>query len=82
MIDQQLRLLGTTLARELGRLVVFSAGCVMSFLEGRDLDQYRITLRQRADTLNIDPRVQVRVDESDLVQATLIALHPSRRRLS
>ena len=44
----------------------------MSFLEGWDLDQYRIALRQRAETLKIDPRVQVRFDESDLVQETLM----------
>jgi RNA polymerase sigma factor (sigma-70 family) len=44
----------------------------MSPLEGWDLDRYRAILRQRAETLRIDPRIQVRFDESDLVQETLL----------
>ena len=44
----------------------------MSLLDGWDLDQYRAALRRRAGTLRIDPRVQVRFDESDLVQETLM----------
>jgi RNA polymerase sigma-70 factor, ECF subfamily len=51
----------------------------MAALDGWNLDQYRALLRRRAQTLRIDPRVQVRFDESDLVQETLArALEPNR----
>lgn len=43
----------------------------MSVLEGWNLERYREALRRRAETLRIDPRVQVGFDESDLVQETL-----------
>lgn len=53
----------------------------MSALEGWDLMRYRVFLRRRAASLQIDPRVQVRFDESDLVQETLLrAADPERPR--
>jgi RNA polymerase sigma factor (sigma-70 family) len=41
-------------------------------LVGWDLDRYRKALRERASRLRSDPRVQVRFDESDLTNETLL----------
>jgi RNA polymerase sigma factor (sigma-70 family) len=41
-------------------------------LDGWDLQRYRAVLRQRASWLLRDPRVQVRFDESDLTNETLL----------
>jgi RNA polymerase sigma factor (sigma-70 family) len=41
-------------------------------LEGWDLERYRIVLRERAVRLHRDRRVQVRFDESDLTNETLL----------
>jgi RNA polymerase sigma-70 factor (ECF subfamily) len=42
----------------------------MADLTGWDVERYRALLRAQATKLRIDPRVRVRVDESDLVQKT------------
>lgn len=42
----------------------------MPSLEGWDLERYRRLLRRRAEELRVHPGVAVRVDVSDLVQAT------------
>jgi RNA polymerase sigma factor (sigma-70 family) len=48
-------------------------------IENWDLTRYREILRRRSNALRIDPRVQVRFDESDLVQETLMrAADPDR----
>jgi RNA polymerase sigma-70 factor, ECF subfamily len=43
----------------------------MADLSDWDLPRFRTILRQQAERLRLNPRIQVRVDESDLVQETL-----------
>jgi RNA polymerase sigma-70 factor (ECF subfamily) len=50
----------------------------MSVLDAwADLDRYRAYLRIRARRLKLDPRMQARFDESDLVQEALLRAHTS-----
>jgi len=44
----------------------------MALLDGWDLERYRAYLRTRARLLGLDRRVRARIDESDLVQETLL----------
>jgi RNA polymerase sigma-70 factor, ECF subfamily len=59
-------------------------GTAMADLGDWDLSRYRKVLREQAERLRLNPRVQVRVDESDAVQETLKRAvespHPCRGR--